>query len=1002
MRLGTAGLLASLVGLAAAQNCTNYGVASGSNCLCPPGFNSPQATSCAQANCGGNLFNPPAQAAPAPGGNVTSCTTCGPGWSGPTCALCSTGASCQAALGKYIDSAAGAGGIASAAVNSTLTCSKSPTVYSVSQMSCAIRATLIESLFPGDVSLSMTRSLNSSKTPGGPNTLKAAGLPAVNGEVWAQVWYQGREQFYCHASACNQTVSDGTSTSEWVCSELACTCPPGTAFCTAVGGLLVGLIAVVKGPLTVNCDSAEACTFRQKDLDGFFTGGLPLSSCTHGECVQQFVIDQAEGIQAAFVSNGGLSGGVIAGLAVVGAFLLLVLGIIIWGLVARSKARKRVSDGLLEKRGGVGVSWSGVGYEVHAHGRGAYAAIVGWLRGFDTPRRRAKLEAEKGIAPGPNGGKVILQNCYGNVPAGSMLAVLGPSGAGKSTLIDILGGKRKAGLVEGKVAYHPVNNDGRRVKFGFVDQSDVLAPTSTVYETLLFSARLRLPENVPDSVKEERARLVLNQLGLAHVGDTRIGSGEIRGISGGEMRRVSIGTELVAAPDVLVLDEPTSGLDSVSAARLISLLKSLAEDPNQRTTIIASIHQPSSALYQMFTQVLLLAHGQQLYFGPAGHTPVDFFAEQGYPCPPDYNVADHLLDIASEPGLRLRTGVDAMIESSQYHYSRASDHRSEPAPNTSDEKLSPNGATYPPGSNQVDLAQVSRAAGKGWFNVSNNPETTFLTQVAVLSGREVKNLKRDKTLLLAHIVLASVSAVFSGGLYFQAKLTIGGFQNRVGSLFFLASLIAFSALSALANVIEVRPLFLRERASSLYSPQAWLTARLLFDIIPLRLVPAAILGVVVYWMVGLAPSAARFFKFLLILLEFCLSTTLYNFMLAACFSHAGVAILLSSLYNLFLMTYAGFFVNLETIPPVLRWLRYFSTLGYALEALTVNEVGAGISIIDTLNGVQIEINGALIMETLFGFQLGHYYRNVLILVAFILGFLAMLVFCVFFMLREKR
>lgn len=928
--------------------------------------------------------------------------------------MCSTGASCQAALGKYIDSNSGAGGLASAAVNSTLVCSNSPTVYTVGQLTCSIVQPTIQSLFPQPITLSMTRALNSSKTPAGASTLKTAGMSSNDGEIWAQVWYQGHEQFYCHASGCNQTVTNGTSSSEWVCPELACICPPGTTFCTGVAGsILGGIITGVKGPLTVDCDTTGACGFKQKDLNGFFgANGLPLSSCKYGECVQQFVISQSEGIHAAIISNGGLSGGVIAGLAVVGAFLLLVLAILIWGLIARSKARKRVSDGSLEKRGGVGVSWSGVGYEVHAHGRGAYAAIVGWLRGFDTPRRRAKLEAEKGIAPGPNGGKVILQNCFGNVPAGSMLAVLGPSGAGKSTLIDILGQKRKAGIVEGKVAYHPEGNDGRRIKVGFVDQSDILAPTSTVYETLLFSARLRLPENVPDSVKQERAQLVLNQLGLSHVADTRIGSGEIRGISGGEMRRVSVGTELVVAPDVLVLDEPTSGLDSVSAARLISLLKSLAEDPNQRTTIIASIHQPSSALYHMFDQVLLLAHGQQLYFGPAGHHPVDFFAEQGHPCPADYNVADHLLDIASEPGLRLRTGVDAMIPSvthtpyeASYHYSRASEGRSERElpHNTSDEKLSPNaGSKYPPGSNQVDLAQVSKASGKSWFDAGNNPETTFLTQVAVLSGREIKNLKRDKTLLLAHVALASVSAVFSGGLYFKAKLTIGGFQNRVGSLFFLASLIAFSALSALANVIEVRPLFLRERASSLYSPQAWLTARLLFDIIPLRLLPAAILGIVVYWMVGLAPSAARFFKFLLILLEFCLSTTLYNFMLAACFSHAGVAILLSSLYNLFLMTYAGFFVNLNTIPPVLRWLRYFSTLGYALEALTVNEVGSGIQIIDNLNGVAIDVNGALIMETLFGFQLGHYYRNVLVLVAFILGFLASLVFCVFFMLREKR
>lgn len=89
-------------------------------------------------------------------------------------------------------------------------------------------------------------------------------------------------------------------------------------------------------------------------------------------------------------------------------------------------------------------------------------------------------------------------------------------------------------------------------------QSDILAPTSTVRETLLFAAHLRLPENIPDAVKQARALEVMQQLGLSDVADTRVGDVARRGISGGEMRRVSIGLELIAAPDVLILDEPTS------------------------------------------------------------------------------------------------------------------------------------------------------------------------------------------------------------------------------------------------------------------------------------------------------------------------------------------------------------------------------------------------------------------------------------------------------------
>lgn len=114
----------------------------------------------------------------------------------------------------------------------------------------------------------------------------------------------------------------------------------------------------------------------------------------------------------------------------------------------------------------------------------------------------------------------------------------------------------------------------------------------TVHEALFFAARLRLPEYIPDSEKLARTDEVIEMLGLTSIRNTRIGDGEKRGISGGEMRRLTIGLELVAKPDVLILDEPTSGLDSVSAAKVARVLHGLAHDEENPIAIIASIHQP--------------------------------------------------------------------------------------------------------------------------------------------------------------------------------------------------------------------------------------------------------------------------------------------------------------------------------------------------------------------------------------------------------------------------
>lgn len=307
-------------------------------------------------------------------------------------------------------------------------------------------------------------------------------------------------------------------------------------------------------------------------------------------------------------------------------------------------------------------------------------------------------------------------------------------------------------------------------------QSDILSPTSTVIETLIFAAQLRLPENIPSETKIARAETVLAQLGLTEIAHTRVGSIESRGISGGEMRRVSIGIELVAQPDVLVLDEPTSGLDSVSTARLIKLLKNLTQDPESRTTIIASIHQPSSALYHSFDQVVLLSQGRQLYFGPGGERPVEFFGRQGRHCPKGYNIADHLLEIASEGPQSLLQGTEAIFSptsastpngsSSQRGLSNGSPDKSERQTINTDHDHGDNQHLletpyaekngehlYPPsallkdeGRGKMDLAVLSetRQSGKtGWLEAGRSHcATTFLTQIEVLSGREWKNLKR--------------------------------------------------------------------------------------------------------------------------------------------------------------------------------------------------------------------------------------------------------------------
>lgn len=239
--------------------------------------------------------------------------------------------------------------------------------------------------------------------------------------------------------------------------------------------------------------------------------------------------------------------------------------------------------------------------------------------------------------------KTILNGLTGMVCPGELLAMLGPTGSGKTTLLTALGG-RHTGKLSGKITYNsrPFSGSIRR-RTGFVTQQDTLYPHLTVTETLLFTALLRLPNSMANDEKVEHVERVITELGLTRCRNSMIGGPLVRGISGGEKKRVSIGQELLINPSLLLLDEPTSGLDSTTAQQILTTIKQLA---NWGRTVITTIHQPSSRLYHMFDKVILLSEGCPIYYGPAS-TALEYFSSIGFSTSITINPADLLLDLAN-------------------------------------------------------------------------------------------------------------------------------------------------------------------------------------------------------------------------------------------------------------------------------------------------------------------------------------------------------------------
>ncbi|CAI5459507.1 unnamed protein product, partial [Closterium sp. Yama58-4] len=240
--------------------------------------------------------------------------------------------------------------------------------------------------------------------------------------------------------------------------------------------------------------------------------------------------------------------------------------------------------------------------------------------------------------------KEILHGISGSVAPGEVLAMMGPSGGGKTTFLNVLGGRFKQGNMAGTLTYNdlPYSKALKR-KLGFVTQDDIFFPHLTVRETLMYAAVLRLPKELSWAEKVQRADETITELGLDKCRNTVIGGPFLRGISGGERKRVSIGHEILINPSMLLLDEPTSGLDSTTALRIIQVIQNLAKSGR---TVVTTIHQPSSRLFHAFDKLLLLSEGNAIFFGQAADA-MGYFGRLGFEPLFAMNPADFLLDLAT-------------------------------------------------------------------------------------------------------------------------------------------------------------------------------------------------------------------------------------------------------------------------------------------------------------------------------------------------------------------
>ncbi|XP_044047465.1 broad substrate specificity ATP-binding cassette transporter ABCG2b isoform X3 [Siniperca chuatsi] len=495
--------------------------------------------------------------------------------------------------------------------------------------------------------------------------------------------------------------------------------------------------------------------------------------------------------------------------------------------------------------------------------------------------------------------KYILKDVSGIMRPG-MNAIMGATGSGKTSLLDVIAGRKDpAGLQQGKVLVDgKIVTSDLRLSSAYVVQDDILMGTLTVRENLLFSANLRLnPQHHSSTDKNSRVDAIIQDLGLTDCADTKIGTEFLRGVSGGERKRCSIGMELITSPSLLFLDEPTTGLDSNTANCIIGLLHTLSR---RGKTVIFSIHQPRYSIFRQFDHLTLMHKGEVVYAGAADHA-LEYFTNLGYQIESFNNPADFFMDITNgeaKSTLESLTAVECKNPlATKYHQSQLCQNVLE----------------------ELDHVNQSIAEGAKGQDKAADYATSFFYQVRVVCGRTVLNSLRNPQTSYA----------------------------QSGAFFFLIINMVFGNLSAVELFINERAIFIHENSSGYYRTSVYFLSKIFADLIPNRIIPIFVFSAIAYYMMGLKPSFEAFMCFALTMSLVSLAGVGLAFLVSASVSSFAMANILIALPFVFMMVFGGFLVNLNAMLSWLSWLKWISIFRYGLNAAFINEMTGQLFYINT-------------------------------------------------------
>ncbi|KAL4155441.1 hypothetical protein PRNP1_007551 [Phytophthora ramorum] len=500
----------------------------------------------------------------------------------------------------------------------------------------------------------------------------------------------------------------------------------------------------------------------------------------------------------------------------------------------------------------------------------------------------------------PDGKKTILTSVTGRCAPGELTAVMGPSGSGKTTLLDILADRIGSGTIQGDIALNGAARDIKtfRAVSSYVAQEDSLLGSFTVLETLEMAANLSLPSSISHREVVERVQNVIDEMGLRVCEHALVGDMFRKGISGGQKRRLSIAIELLSEPSILLLDEPTSGLDSASTYNVMKFVTRLCKE---NMTVICTIHQPSSLVYDMFTNVVILTAGQTVYFGPRVDM-LPHFASLGYVCPEHEDPAEHYISIANTD---FEGHGDISLLVSGYAASPVAARIQE----------------------AIQTDSTSLPAARATERVPNSP----LRQLVVLLKRNSLDNLRNPGIFWVRLVMYTALSAMMGTMFLSTNDGITA-HDQVYLLTYANCFLVFMSIAVLPFFIEQRAVFLRERTNSNLNVFSYVIANFLGALPGIFLI-----ALTSTLLVGYLADLNSYGVFLLtIFLSLVVAESLMH-LVAACVAHFIIGMALgAAIFGWFILC-MGLFVPRPAIPGYWIWAHYLGFLSYGFEALMHNQ-----------------------------------------------------------------